>query len=330
MLFRNPRAGHDIYCTRFAPANLLAGTSHAQLDAMCGAANGGLLTCAAGGCGCSADCEATQREALLALKPAEGSAALAAWHTDGRPCANDWPGVTCDVDLLVTRLDLHGVRLGGDVAPLAGLGALSYLDLNGTAATGWPLATTDGCCTFVDAARPYCVGQPGAAAACVPVIQAGALLAFKASGGAATATALASWQPGTDPCGVPEWAGVTCSGGAAPAVTMLELYGNSGKFGHVAGQIGTLAPLAADLTRLVLEGPDATGDVAGLAPLVELTHLILHNTKKVTGRAAALAPLSRLTFLDLEYTAVTGCDDFCGAGGPFHSHCDPTCGTCDC
>jgi hypothetical protein len=148
-------------------------------------------------------------------------------------------------------------------------------------------------------------------------------LAFKASGGAATATALASWRSGTDPCGVPKWAGVTCSGGAAPAVTELALSGfNDPKFYHVAGQIGTLAPLAADLTYLSLGDTDAAGDVAGLAPLVRLTHLDLYGTK-VTGQAAALAPLSRLTVLFLQETAVAGCAAFCGAGGPFHSHCDP-------
>ena len=105
----------------------------------------------------------------------------------------------------------------------------------------------------------------GADAACAVAVQAAtALLAFKASGGAATATALASWQPGTDPCGVPKWAGVTCSGGAAPAVTELRLAG----YYDVAGQIGTLAPLAADLTILGLLYTAAAGDVAGLAPLV--------------------------------------------------------------
>jgi hypothetical protein len=162
-----------------------------------------------------------------------------------------------------------------------------------------------------------------------PALCPQALLAFKASGGVATATALASWTNGTDPCGVPKWAGVTCSGGAAPAVTQLLLYdGGSGKFAHVAGQIGTLAPLAADLTILDLASTDAAGDVAGLAPLVKLTTLSLQNTKvhgdvkglaplvkltglglqntNVTGQAADLAPLTGLTLLNLDETAVAG------------------------
>eukprot|EP01052_Picozoa_sp_SAG31_P042414 SAG31_NODE_6725_length_1909_cov_2.502210_1_plen_234_part_00 len=154
--------------------------------------------------------------------------------------------------------------------------------------------------------------------------QADALLAFKASGGAATATALASWRNGTDSCGggtgcghfndttgdptdAPcPWVGVTCSGGAAPAVTELRLCGSCGgsgpQFPHVAGQIGTLAPLT------------------------HLTVLDLYDTK-VTGQAAALAPLKRLTYLDLDGTAVAGCGAFCGAGGPFYTNCgSPTCG----
>jgi hypothetical protein len=230
----------------------------------------------------------------------------------------------------LAHVDLHGTKVSGGVGALAVVSALAYLDMSGTAATGFPLTITD-CCTFKDAAHPFCIGKPGADAACAAVVQAAtALLAFKASGGAATATALASWQPGTDPCGVPKWAGVTCSGGAAPAVTGLDLYGgNSGKFAHVAGQIGTLVPLATDLTWLNLDGTDAAGDVAGLAPLVKLTFLSLEYTK-VTGEAAALAPLSRLTYLSLYGTAVAGCDAFCGAGGPFHSHCDPTHGADGC
>jgi hypothetical protein len=129
---------------------------------------------------------------------------------------------------------------------------------------------------------------------------------------------------------VPKWAGVTCSGGAAPAVTELDLFDGSGKFNNVAGQIGTLAPLAADLTRLDLHITDAAGDVAGLAPLVKLTVLDLGNTK-VTGEAAALAPLSRLTYLGLYRTVVAGCAAFCGAGGPFHTQC-PSCDqySCEC
>jgi hypothetical protein len=71
-------------------------------------------------------------------------------------------------------------------------------------------------------------------------------------------------------------------------VTGLDLLDYSGKFRHVAGQIGTLAPLAADLTSLDLWNTDAAGDVAGLARLVKLTYLNLANTK-VTGQAAALA-----------------------------------------
>jgi hypothetical protein len=142
---------------------------------------------------------AEQRVALLALKPAEDSATLAAWRAGGHLCTNGgWKGVTCGADLLVTRLDLHGVRLGGDLSPLAGLITLSYidladtgvegdagalaqlselwyLDLNGTAATGWPLATA--CCTFSDAAHPYCASGTAPSMAC----QRRALLAFKVS-----------------------------------------------------------------------------------------------------------------------------------------------------
>jgi hypothetical protein len=109
-------------------------------------------------------------------------------------------------------------------------------------------------------------------------------------------------------------------------LTWLDLHGYEDgadtKFEHVAGQIGTLAPLAADLTRLDLSNTDAAGDVAGLAPLVRLTYLSLEHTK-VTGQAAGLAPLTRLTTIDLSGTAVAGCGAFCGAAGPFHSHCDP-------
>jgi hypothetical protein len=114
-------------------------------------------------------------------------------------------------------------------------------------------------------------------------------------------------------------------------VTELNLRDNtgSGKFGHVAGQIGTLVHLAADLTSLNLYGTDAAGDVAGLAPLVKLTYLSLVNTK-VTGEAAALAPLTGLTLLNLQGTAVAGCAAFCGAGGPFHAHCDPKHGADGC
>jgi hypothetical protein len=262
---------------------------------------------------------------------------------------------------------------------LAPLAELAYLNLHGTEAMGFPLVITNGCCNFVDAAHPYCIGQPGAAAACAAVVQAAtqaaALLAFKASGSEDSMWEISSWRSGTDPCGVPRWAGVTCSGGAAPAVTGLVLYGYD-----VAGQIGTLAPLAADLTRLDLQDTDAAGDVAGLAPLVRLTYLALGQTKvtghivagdiadlapltgltelylggtavagdvkgltplveltrlsltntEVAGQAAALAPLTRLTALWLDGTAVAGCAAFCGAGGPFHSHCDPTCDNCDC
>jgi hypothetical protein len=224
--------------------------------------------------------------------------------------------VTGEVGALSTqpqlaRLAVHGTKVSGGVGALAAVSTLAYLDVSGTAVTGFPLTITDGC-TFFDATHPHCgLNQR----------QWRALQAFKASGGAATATALASWQPGTDPCGVPKWAGVPCSGVAAPAVTQLILsdYGDGGKFEHVAGQIGTLAPLAADLRHLILGGTDATGDVAGLAPLVKLTRLILDDTE-VTGQAAALAPLSRLTELQLTGTAVVGCDAFCGAGGPFQTH----------
>ena len=45
--------GEDVYCT------LYTGTPRAERDAACGADNGGLLTCAAGGCGCLMACRAT-------------------------------------------------------------------------------------------------------------------------------------------------------------------------------------------------------------------------------------------------------------------------------
>jgi hypothetical protein len=147
--------GEDVYCMRYT------GTPQAKHEATCGAANGGLLTCAAGGCVCATACQATQREALLAFKATGNTTALAAWRAGGHPCVGGgWPDVTCDANALVTRLDLHGVRLGGSVAPLAALGALSYLNLKGTGVTGWPLAIADGCCTFADAAHPHCAVQP--------------------------------------------------------------------------------------------------------------------------------------------------------------------------
>ena len=84
----NPRAGHDIYCTRFAPANLLAGTSRAQLDAACGAANGGLLTCAAGACACSAACQVLQRR-----PPAPSTGAIACRSPRSRHSLHASPAV---------------------------------------------------------------------------------------------------------------------------------------------------------------------------------------------------------------------------------------------
>jgi hypothetical protein len=152
----------------------------------------------------------------------------------------------------------------------------------------------------------------------------------KASGGAANDEALATWQPGTDPCGGAcvtcsggAWAGVTCSGGAAPAVTRLDL-----AYKDVAGDVGTLSPLR-QLTYLDLANTEVAGDVRGLATLVRLTVMDLDQTK-VTGQAAALTPLIRLTYLDFFETAVAGCGAFCGAGGPFHAHCDPTHGAAGC
>jgi hypothetical protein len=221
----------------------------------------------------------------------------------------------------LAHLDAHSTKVSGGVGALAAVSTLVYLDVSGASVMGFPLALTDGCCGFADAAHPYCFGKTGAAPACMPVIQAGALLAFKASGGAATATALASWRSGTDPCGV--WEGVTCSGGAAPAVTGLDFYGDgSEKFNNVSGQIGTLAPLAADLTYLDLRYTTVTGQAADLAPLAGLTVLGLDGTA-VAGDVKGLAPLVELTFLSLADTKVAGCAAFCGAGGPFHSHCDP-------
>jgi hypothetical protein len=61
-----------------------------------------------------------------------------------------------------------------------------------------------------DAPRIFHGQEPAAVAR--NMTQTQALLAFKASGGAANAEALASWTDGTDPCGG-KWAGVTCSGG---------------------------------------------------------------------------------------------------------------------
>jgi hypothetical protein len=215
--------------------------------------------------------------------------------------------------------------VGGGIGALAAVSALSYLNLNATAATGWPLAITDGCCTFVGVARPYCFGKASATAACVAFVQTTALLAFKASGGAANDAPLASWRSGTDPCGG-ACAGVNCSGGAAPTVTGLDLSDYSKV--DMAGDIGALAPLV-QLTWLRLFDTKVTGDVKGLAPLVQLTVLDLTLTK-VTGQAAALAPLVRLTRLWLEGTAVAGCGAFCAAGGPFHTFCDPTNGSSNC
>ena len=155
-----------------------------------------------------------------------------------------------------------------------------------------------------------------------------ALLVFKASGGAANDKPLASWN-GTDPCGG-AWAGVTCSGGTAPAVTGLVLdgYVNSA-YTTVAGDVGTLSPLV-QLTVIRLSNTKVAGDVKGFAPLVRLTVLVLEGTTKVAGRAGALAPLTRLTYIQLQGTAVAGCDAFCATGGPFHAHCDPTHGERGC
>jgi hypothetical protein len=211
----------------------------------------------------------------------------------------------------VARLDLDGradskfKTVAGNVGALSPVSTLACLNLTGTNVTGWPLAITDGCCIFTDAAHPYCVGKPGADAACVTFVQTTALLAFKASGGAATALALASWRSGTDPCGG-AWEGVTCSSGAAPAVTTLNLGVNDGpsRFKTVAGNVGALAPLA-QLTYLSLGDTKVAGDVQGMAPLGQLSYLDLGWTE-VAGDIKGLAPLVQLMTAGLQNTKVAG------------------------
>jgi hypothetical protein len=129
-----------------------------------------------------------------------------------------------------------------------------------------------------------------------------ALLAFKASGGAASDVPLASWRGGTDPCGGGAWTGVTCSGGATPAVTKLVL--SEDKFRAVAGDVGALARRVG-LTWLNLYGTAVVGDVGALAPLTQLTVLDLRNTE-VNGDLKGLAPLAQLTWLGLDRTEVGG------------------------
>jgi hypothetical protein len=172
----------------------------------------------------------------------------------------------------------------------------------------------------------FCHGKSNATAA---------LLNFKASGGGfppRNALPLASWRNGTDPCGG-KWEGVTCSRGV---VTKLDLSVHiSGKFKGVAGDLGALSPLV-NLTYLDLSYTDVAGDVKDLAPLVQLTFLDLKQLGKLAGQAAALAPLVRLTYLNLDDTGASGtagpggCYAFCAAGGPFHTHCDPTHGAGGC
>jgi hypothetical protein len=123
------------------------------------------------------------------------------------------------------------------------------------------------------------------------VQQRAALLAFKASGGAANVAPLESWTAnGTAPCGAggASWAGVSCSGG--PNVTALDLGTTRGhyEFEHVAGDIGALAPLV-QLTRLVLNGCFGIGGQVGdLAPLVRLTTLDLSSIAAVAGDIESL------------------------------------------
>ena len=119
-----------------------------------------------------------------------------------------------------------------------------------------------------------------------------ALLAFKASGGAANVAPLESWTAnGTAPCGGAggaPWAGVSCSGG--PNVTALDLGTTRGhyEFENVAGDIGALAPLV-QLTRLVLNGCFGVGGQVGdLAPLVGLTTLDLSAIAAVAGDIESL------------------------------------------
>jgi hypothetical protein len=170
-------------------------------------------------------------------------------------------------------------------------------------------------------------------------LTAAALLAFQASGGVANNKPLASWRSGTDPCSVGAacghpllacpWAGVSCSGGVAPAVTKLVLHGGgSGKFDGVVGDVGALAPLTR-LAYLDLTDTNVAGDVRGLAPLTQLTELKLANTK-VSGQAATLAPLTKLTLVTFGDTAVVGSRPFCAASGPFHARCDPQHGVAGC
>jgi hypothetical protein len=182
------------------------------------------------------------------------------------------------------------------------------------------------------ATRPATHGQEPAAVA-RNMTQTQALLAFKASGGAADGAPLASWRNGTEPCGG-AWEGVACSGGAAPAVTGLDLgvYDIHGyhhpEFQGVAGDVGALSPLV-QLTYMSLYETEVAGDVKGLAPLVQLTHLRLGRTA-VGGRAGSLAPLARLVYLDLYGTAVAGCGAFCAVGGAFSTHCGSRCSYCGC
>ena len=114
---------------------------------------------------------------------------------------------------------------------------------------------------------------------------------------------------------------MTCSAGAAPTVTRLDLngYHHHGFHPGLKADIGALAPLVL-LAYLDLSYTGVTGDVKGLVPLVQLTVLYLSGTK-VAGEAASLAPLVRLTSLWLWNTAVTGCAAFCAASH-FPRRCD--------
>ena len=129
---------------------------------------------------------------------------------------------------------------------------------------------------------------------------------------------LDSWKAGTDPCGSPDWVGVTCCGGGAVEQLDLDAFSGAPLVG-LTGDISALAPLTA-LTLLDLDSTAVAGDISALAPLTALTVLDLDNTK-VTGAANSLDPLTKLTALYLDGTAVTGCGAFCTAHPAIDNAC---------
>ena len=163
------------------------------------------------------------------------------------------------------------------------------------------------------------------AGTCDTACAANSLLAFKASG---NGNGLDGWVSGGDPC-ADSWAGVCCGDGgweysqdswtcpvggarAGASVTGLHLFGTSGPFAGLTGNIGSLAPLGEALVTLDLTLTAVTGDVGGVGGLAGLANLGLSGTA-VSGDVSGLGSLSGLVALALGGTAVTG--DVSGLGG---------------